>query len=220
MKEKADTNTPGVKSADTPGVLVTDDCETREMKQKYLVKRAISGDEKSQGEIFCLYKEKVLNLILQRVQTIEDAEEILQETFISAFEALPFFAGKSSLLTWICGIAKHEIADFYRKKKIKTLVFSLFPSLEKLAQEALNPEGILEAKELREKVFSVFKLLTEGYALVLRLKYIEGFSVRQIAQKLGETEKTIESRLTRARKAFARLYVASEGKNQKRSKFL
>jgi len=119
-------------------------------------------------------------------------------------------------LTWLCGIAKHEIADFYRKKKIKTIVFSLFPALESFVSQALSPEGVLEEKELKEKVVKILRLLAEGYAQVLRLKYIQEFSVREIAESLGETEKAIESRLTRARKAFAKLYVVIDQHDQKR----
>lgn len=183
-------------------------------EESQLVKRAVVGDKKAQAKVFRAHQERVLNFILQRVKDLEDAEEVLQETFISVFEALPFYSVKSSLLTWICGIAKHEIADFYRKKKIKTIVFSIFPSLEDFVGQALSPEGILEKKELKEKIIKVLNLLAEGYSRVLRLKYIEGFSVREIARRLGETEKAIESRLTRARKAFVKLYVAIDQKNQ------
>ncbi|HUW21178.1 MAG TPA: RNA polymerase sigma factor [Candidatus Bathyarchaeia archaeon] len=172
-----------------------------------MIEKAIRGNKKAQGLIYRRYHKRILNYILSRVQSLEDAEEILQETFISAFEALPFYSGRSSWLTWICGIAKHEIADFYRKKKIKTVVFSLFPSLEIFVSKALGPEADLEEKELKRKVLKVLRLLAEGYARILRLKYMQGFSVREIAQKFGETEKAIESRLTRARKAFARIYV-------------
>jgi RNA polymerase sigma-70 factor (ECF subfamily) len=181
-----------------------------------IVEQAILGDRKAQGKIFVSHQGRVLNFILQRVEKIEDAEEILQETFISVFEALPFFEGRSSLLTFVCGIARHEVADFYRKKRIKTIVFSLFPILENLVSRALGPEAVLEEKELRVKIKKVFSLLGEGYGRVLRLKYIEGFSVREIARKLAESEKAIESRLTRARKAFARLYVVVNQKGQER----
>ena len=165
-------------------------------------------------KIYKKYRERVLNFILQRVESLEDAEEILQETFVSVFEALPFYSGKSSLLTWICGIAKHEVVDFYRKRRIKTIVFSVFPALEIFVSQALGPEGELEEKELKRKVIKVLGLLAEGYSRVLRLKYLQGLSVREIARKLGETEKAVESRLTRARRAFAKLYVVIDQKSE------
>lgn len=185
------------------------------MISRHLIQQAIAGNKKAQGLIFKTHQARVFYFVLQRVEAIEDAEEILQEIFISVFAALPFYSGRSSLLTWICGIAKHEVADFYRKKKIKTVVFSLFPSLEVFVSEALGPESLLEKKEVKQRVVKALQLLREGYHQVLRLKYIEGFSVAQIAQGLGESEKAIESRLTRARKAFAKLYVVLDQKGPK-----
>jgi len=151
---------------------------------------------------------KLKNFIAKRVSNPEEAEEIFQETLVSASECLELYSGKSSLFTWLCGIAKHEISDFYRKKKIKTILFSRLPWLENLAAEALGPEQIILRKEAINKVEKTLKALSEGYQQVLRLKYYQGLSVKEIAQQLNETVKAIESRLTRARKAFAKAFVA------------
>ncbi|MDP3955110.1 MAG: RNA polymerase sigma factor [bacterium] len=137
----------------------------------------------------------------------EEAEEILQETLISAYESLPRFGGRSTFYSWLCGIAKHETADFYRKKKIKTILFSHLPFLEKLADQAMGPEERAIEEELKRKMTKVFKGLTEGYRVVLRLKYIDGDSVTRIAQKLGLSVKAVESRLTRARLAFREAWL-------------
>lgn len=140
--------------------------------------------------------------ISARVAEQKDAEEILQETLIAASESFPFFEGKSSFFTWLCGIANHEVVDFYRKKKIKTIFFSRFPFLENLVSEALTPDENFEKQELRKEVKHVLSCLTEGYREVLRLKYYQGFSMAQIAGKLKTTVKAVESRLSRAREAF------------------
>lgn len=174
------------------------------------IHQAANGNKKAQGEIFKFYHFRVFNFILRRLDKIEDAQDILQETFISVFEALPFYSGKASLFTWICAIANHEVTDFYRRKKIKMVVFSVFPGLRNLVSQALGPEAIFEEKEMKRKIYRVLTYLSEGYREVLRLKYIEGFSVKEIAQQLNQTEKAIESRLTRARKAFAYYYVKPE----------
>lgn len=148
------------------------------------------------------FRHKLLNFVLQKVGRYEDAEEIAQDTLVSGIYCLPSFLGKSCLWTWLCGIAKHEIADFYRKRKIKEVLFSHFPGLESLASKALSPELALEEKEMKEKILHCFLALAEGYRVVLRLKYVEGFSVRQIAQQLKKTSKAVEMRLRRARAAF------------------
>ena len=152
--------------------------------------------------------EKYVN---HRVQDCLEAEEITEETLISAVYAYPSFSEKSSFFTWLCGIANHEISDFFRKKRIKTVLFSVFPWLEELADSALGPEQLILKKEVETemggRVRTSLSRLSEGYQEVLRLKYYQGLTVLEISQKLNETAKAIESRLTRARKAFAKVYL-------------
>lgn len=136
-----------------------------------------------------------------------EGEEILQETLIAASESYSSFDGRSSFFTWLCAIANHEIADFYRKKKIKTFLFSHLPWLEDLASEALGPEQELLKKEFEQEVKKTLSGLSEGYQEVLRLKYYQGLKVIEIAKILNESTKAIESRLGRARKAFAEAFV-------------
>lgn len=163
-------------------------------------------------KIYRKYEARLRRFITQRVSDRRDAEDILQETFASALDSLPTFSGKSSFFTWLCGIAKHEIADFYRKKKIKTILFSRLPFLEKLADQALGPEEELIEAELKRQINLVFKQLSEGYQQVLRLKYIDEYSVAQIAEKLGTSLKAAESRLSRARRAFRKVWLAENNK--------
>lgn len=145
---------------------------------------------------------KLKKYISQKVGDENDIEEILQETLISASQSLPTFSGQSSFFTWLCGIANHEIADFYRKKRIKTFLFSHFPFLEEIVSQALGPEEELLEKEMRKEVKKVLDRMSEGYSLILRLKYYQSLSMEEIAKKLGVTAKAVESRLSRAREAF------------------
>jgi len=153
---------------------------------------------------------KLKNFIAKKVSNPEEAEEIFQETLVSASKCLELYSGKSSFFTWLCGIAKHEISDFYRKKRIKTILFSRLPWLENLASEALGPEQIVLREEAIKKIEKTLKSLSEGYQQVLRLKYYQGLSVKEIAQQLNETVKAIESRLSRARKAFAKAFITND----------
>lgn len=163
-------------------------------------------DEKKFKKIYQKYQSRLLNFILQKVESRADAEEILQEAMVSAIDSLPLFRGDSSLYTFLCSIAKHEIVDFYRKKKIKTFLFSHFPKLENLASQALSPERTLEEREIKMEVVRVLRSLSEGYSKILRLKYIDGLSYKEIAQKLKKSVKAVESKLARAREAFAQIW--------------
>jgi len=150
------------------------------------------------------------NYIFKKVHHNQEAEEIFERVLVSATDSLSLFKGHSSFSTWLCAIANHEIADFYRKKKIKTFLFSHFPFLENLAFEALAPDEKFEKEELRKEVRKVLNALKEGYQEVLRLKYIEGISVNQIAKKLRITFKAAESRLSRARESFKKIWLTDK----------
>lgn len=167
-----------------------------------IIKGVLQGDEFWLRKFHERYRERLLNFILQKTDDPRDAEEIVQDALLSAIYCLPSFLGKSSFWSWLCAIAKHEMADFYRKKKIKTILFSRLPVLEEIASRALGPEMALEEKELKERIFRVFLCLTEGYREILRLKYIEELSVRQVAERFKKSVKAIEMRLRRARLAF------------------
>jgi RNA polymerase sigma factor (sigma-70 family) len=146
--------------------------------------------------------ERLRKYLAGRLQNSDDAEEIFQETLISVTQSLPTFQGTSSFFTWVCGIANHEIADFYRKKKIKTFLFSNFPFLENIVSEALGPEEKLLEQEIKKEVKDSLEKLSKGYSLILRLKYYNCLSMQEIAAQMGITVKAVESRLSRARLAF------------------
>ncbi len=143
----------------------------------------------------------------QKVNDEKDGEELVQDTILSVLDSLPRYKHESSFSTWVVSIAKHELVDYYRRRKIKTILFSAFPFLEELADMALGPQLALEEKEAKDKILQTFKKLSEGNELVLRLRYMEGLSVNEIAHKLGISYKAAESKLSRARLAFSKAYV-------------
>jgi len=157
-----------------------------------------------------ILRQRLVRFVATKVNDRADVEDIVQETLISIYDSLVLFKGKSSFFTWACAIAKHEIADFYRRKKIKQIVFSRLPFLQGLVSEALGPELAYQELEAKTKIVNTLKRLSEGYARILRLKYVEGLSMRQIANQLNLTVKAVESKLTRARLAFQKIYVDQE----------
>ncbi len=171
-----------------------------------LIEKIITGDQKAIKKFYKKYQARLLNFILTKIKKKEDAEEILQDIMMSTIDSLPLFRGNSSLYTFLCSIAKHEIADFYRKKKIKTFLFSHFPKLEDIVSQALSPERVLEEKEFKKEVIRTLRAIGEGYSQILRLKYIDGLSYGEIAKKLKKSAKAVESKLARARSAFIQVW--------------
>lgn len=177
------------------------------MSDKQLVNKILAGDEELLHRFLQEYRPRLLFFIKRYVEDPQDAEEIVQDALVSVLDSLPLYSARSKLFTWACSIARHEISDFYRKKRVKSVLFSRFPAAKTLADAALGPEEILTRKEFEAKIKRCFSRLSEGYGEVLRLKYIEGRSVEEISKSLGESFKTVESRLFRARQAFIGVWV-------------
>ena len=170
--------------------------------EKSLVNGILKGNERILHQFYRHFYPSLFTFISRKINDREDAEEILQDTLFAVLDALRDFAFKSSLFTFICSIANHKIIDFYRKKKIKKIVFSKFEDIEPLLGGLFGPEQAFDGVVLKQNIKNTFKKLSPSYQLILKLKYIYGFSVEEIARKLSVTFKSAESQLFRARKAF------------------
>ena len=133
-------------------------------------------------------------------------EELTNDIMLAGITSLPNFNKKSSEFSWLCGIAKHKIIDYYRKKKIKTILFSACPIFEEVADKALTPERDVLKNELKNEIKNTFKEMNKGYKDILRLKYVEGLKVRQIANLMELSVKAVESKLIRAKKNFKKIW--------------
>jgi RNA polymerase sigma-70 factor (ECF subfamily) len=175
-------------------------------EERELVLGLLHGSQKALRRFYKEYNPRLKGFIQKRVGLKEDVEEILHDTLLSALDSLALFSAKSSLFSWLCGIARHEIADFYRKQKIKTIVFSRLWFIEGFVSKALEPDAKLMRKEYEGQVKQALEMLLPHYREILELKYMDGLSVKQIAQKLGMSFKACESALGRARRAFEVAY--------------
>jgi len=163
-----------------------------------------AGKPKAVKEWFRLYHGRLLQLILRRVSSEKDAEELAQDTFLSCLKHLPLFRGESSIWTWMCRISQHEVADYYRKRYAKKFIH-FFPLSELLVLESLA-----DSHEISQKVRQVLQQMANENREILLMKYVDRKKVKQIARDLGKTVKAVESLLFRARLEFRHLYIANE----------
>jgi len=176
------------------------------MEDDELIRRMLVKDVQAMTVFYKKYCPKLSAFIQARVADQREAEEIVHDALTSVLDSLPTFEGKSCFFTWMCGVARHEIGDFMRRKKIKHIVFSRLPFLKDIVSDALGPELAYQEVETKKRILRTLASLTEGYHEILRLKYMDDMSMSQIAEKLQITVKAVESRLTRARLAFIRNY--------------
>ena len=180
--------------------------DVEKQDERKLVRALLHGEVRALETFYRHYALRLGSFIRQRVVSAQDAEEILQDSLLSALDSFVLFSGKSSLFTWLCGIARHEISDSYRKRTIKSVVFSRLPFVEGFVSRALEPDAKLMRKEYEKRVRRALELILPHYREMLELKYMDGLTVAEIARRLGMSFKACESALVRARRAFSLAY--------------
>lgn len=171
------------------------------LDQDQLLVRLRQGESRVVRAWFKHYAPILTEYVSHKVDDPQDVEEIVQQTFINCLHHLPVFAGKSSIKTWMIGIARHEIADYYRKQYAKKAV-QLIPLHEVIIGQ---PTG--DASLVVQKVRYVLSHMRSDYRELLYLKYIDGQQIKKMAQELGLSFKSVEADLFRARQDFKELYA-------------
>lgn len=179
------------------------------MSDEGTIRELLSGNRRTLHVFYQTYAPKLLRLIQAKIDNPGDAEEVLQDTLFAFLEALRDFQGKSSIQTFLYSIANHKIIDFYRRKKMKHIVFSRIPQLEAFISPLLDPEEEFDETMLRQKINDALGKLLPHYRRILLLKYGDNLSVVEIARKLAITFKSAESQIFRARKAFIEVFLST-----------
>ncbi len=167
------------------------------------------GDRHELARMVDLYSDKIYRLALKFTNNSQDAEDVLQETFLKAMRALPEFEGRSSLSTWLYRIAVNESLMLLRKQKPDLALDT--PAEEEDSEEGGSSNGLILAdwcclpeeellsEESRRFLDQAIQQLPATLRSVFILRDIEGMSIRETADLLGLTETNVKTRLLRAR---------------------
>jgi len=165
-----------------------------------------AGDRAEFARLIEAYSGQIYRLALKMVQNPQDAEDILQETFIKAYKALPKFEGRSSLSTWLYRIATNEALMFLRKKHpVQVSVDEPLKNDEgderprQIVDWCCLPEEELMSTEARANLDRSIQELPDSLRAVFLLRDIEGLSTRETAEVLDISESAVKTRLSRAR---------------------
>lgn len=153
-------------------------------------------------DLYRKYHYGVRSFVKRKIEDEDVVDEITNDVFMAGISGWENFDHKCSEFSYLCAIAKHKIIDYYRKKKLKTILFSANPLFEEIADQALSPERDVLKSELTHEIEKTLTDLKEGYGKLLRLKYIDGWKIQKIAEFTKLSIKAVESRLVRARRSF------------------
>lgn len=178
------------------------------MDEQEIIQRARAGDPQAQSILVNRYSKRVYNLALRILRNREEAEDVLQETFLTVINKLDTFDGRSSFFTWVYLIATNAALMVLRKKKIRRANFrdnDFDPDQIQLGNTvdwSQNPAASIENEEIRRRINEALATLKEKYRTVFVLRDIEGLSTRETAEILNITEENVKIRLLRARQSL------------------
>lgn len=177
---------------------------------RIILEQIIEGSEKALYKFYNKYNKIVFNFVASKITDKYVADEIAQDIMIQFLERSRDFRFQCSIRTFLMVVAKNKIVDYIRRKKTAGLIVGGLPDfiIENCYHVFFDPK--LENKELRALLEKVFSLIPHDYAKVLRLKYVDNLSIKEIAHKLARSFKSTESLVFRARKAFISQYEESE----------
>ncbi len=175
-----------------------------------LVARAKAGELDAFEALTNRYEQRVYSLGLRMLRHEQDAEDVTQQTFLSALENLAGFRGDASFATWLLRIATHAALKVIRKRSGLDTVsleeateeadsYGTIPHPEYIADWRQSPERLVPRNEIQRLLDEALAKLDEKHRMVFLLRDVEGLSVKETAEALELTEANTKVRLLRAR---------------------
>lgn len=174
-----------------------------------LISDCLNGKSQAQEQLYHLYSKKMFGVCLRYAHCHEKASDILQDGFIKVFRSLKSFSGKGSFEGWIRRIITNTAIDHCRKAN-KMYVISEYD--QSIPDE--NSNDIL-AQMGAEDIINLLQTLSVGYRTVFNMFVIEGYSHKEIAEKLEINEGTSKSQLARAKKQLKNLILNHQSESTK-----
>ncbi len=190
------------------------------LDDKRLVKQLLANDEQAFDRFFSDNFARLYRFALTRLPDDPDGtREVVQIALTKAVAKLHTYRGESALFTWLCAITRNEMSDWlarqgrYRQHIVLT---EDFPEIQAAvdsfqAPQSDNPEQNYQRAELVRLIQVALDRLPPKYGNVLEWKYIEGYSVNEIAVKLELGNEATQSLLARAKRAFSDVYGSLSG---------
>jgi len=175
------------------------------MSEQQLIERAKNGDTKAFEELMKRTQTNIYNLGLRLLGNKEDAADLMQETYIKAYENLDRFEGRSSFSTWLYRIATNNALMKLRKEKNKKVSID---ELKKFGDKSYkieisdwseNPSSYFKSAELKEVLQKAIDSLPPKYKSVFILHDVEGLPLAEVARILSLSVPAVKTRVHRSR---------------------
>ena len=181
------------------------------MTVEELARSAARGDEEAFARLVDLHEKRVYALALRMTGNQEDAADVAQEAFLSAWRGLPSFRGDAGFSTWLYRLTSNAAIDCLRRDRRQRVSASLDDGElgMEVSDPAPTPQEQAESESLREAVRWGLGELSNEHREVLALREFQELSYEEIAQQLDMDLGTVKSRISRARGALRKILLKS-----------
>ncbi len=169
-------------------------------KHYQLVVECKQGSRKACYELYRLYSKAMLNVAFRILNDLDEAEDVLQEAFLDAFNKVKDFRQETTFGLWLKQIVVNRSINMLRKRKLEWVEMDN-EQMENIADEEERDEEEMQYKVSQVK--EAMKLLPEGYRVVLSLYLLEGYDHEEIGQILNITENTSRTQFLRAKRKLS-----------------
>jgi RNA polymerase sigma-70 factor (ECF subfamily) len=197
----SDSNAANSQTSDSP----RENASESSLEDDVLVKKAIGGNEEAYKKLVDKYQRALYFHILKMIKDKEQVEDLVQETFVKAFDNLNTYSTNYAFSTWLYRIATNHTIDYLRKKKLKTLSIDE-PMKTKdgememqLPDESASTDRSIIRKQRQKIVQNAIKGLPEKYRKVIQLRHMEEKSYKEISDILDRPLGTVKAHIFRAR---------------------
>ena len=176
---------------------------------RQLARLVLGGDTAAFEYLFDRYRDAIHRLFLQRTGNAEDADDLLQETFIKVYMNLHRYSPEYTFGQWLYTIARNTFIDYVRKRQDD------LPIDEKFSSPASNtptPEESVINSQQRHQIELCIALLPENYRRLIRMRFFDEYSYEEIAVKLSLPLGTVKTQIHRARERMCRLIVENDNR--------
>lgn len=161
-----------------------------------IIDRCLLGDRDAHYELYKLYSKAMYNTCLRITGNEMDAEDVLQESFVSAFRNLKSFKGSASFGSWLKRIVINNAINLVRKRRLDFQSVDEKEDVQAYVEDTRGEDVSYDLALVKEGI----SRLPDGYRMVLTLYLIEGYDHKEIAQILEITESTSKSQFNRSKK--------------------
>ncbi len=173
------------------------------MTEKELIRRCKKKNAKAQKLLYYKYHGSLLGICMRYAKSKAEAEDILQMAMMKIFKNIGSYSGKGSFEGWMKRITVNMAVDNFRK----SIKHYYHDSIDDTDEKVLSADLIADNLEVKD-ILKTIQLLPDGYRVVFNLYAMEGYSHKEIAEKLGITESTSKTQLLKARRKLRKLLLS------------